>query len=75
MKKVLVLVAVGMLIASGPGCQSCQYCPWRNAPVSTATYDGMAASPPMYSAPGMAAPTSLPPAGGCGPGCGSCGGN
>ena len=77
MKKLVVLTIVAMLAASSPGCQSRRFCPWRNAATPAApsiTYDGMAASPPTYREPGMAAP-SLAPSRGCGPGCSSCGGN
>jgi len=73
MKKLVILVAVGMLIAGAAGCQSRQFSSWRNAPAAT-TYNGMAAPPVMYSEPGMTASSSPRPAGGCGPGCSSCGG-
>ncbi len=75
MKKLFVLTVVGVLIASAPGCRSGRCCPWRNAGAPTTTYDGMPMPPPVYGGPTMAAPASAPPAGGCGPGCSSCGGN
>jgi hypothetical protein len=75
MKKVVILAAVGMLIAGAAGCQSRRSFPWRNAPGAAATYNGMAAPSLMYSDPGLTASPSPRPAGGCGPGCSSCGGS
>lgn len=74
MKKIVILVAAGMLIAGAAGCQSRRSLPWRNAPAA-ATYNGMAAPSLMYSDPGLTASPAPRPAGGCGPGCSSCGGS
>ena len=74
MKKFLVLTVAGMLIAGALGCQCRRFFPWRNAAVRTApsaTYDGAVMPPPTYSESAVV----VAPSGGCGPGCGSCGGN
>jgi len=75
MKRTIILAAVGMLIAGASGCQSRRFSPWRNAPAAAAAYNGMAAPSLMYSEPGLTASPSPRPAGGCGPGCSSCGGS
>ena len=78
MKKFAIFAVVAIWTTAAIGCRCGGFQPWRFGapPISQTPVVGeTVVTPPVYSQPDMAIPTPVAPSSGCGPGCGSCGGN